>query len=101
MKYLAQLGAALLAVALILTWRQYTWPALLTLIAAGGFDLYLEMDNKQTISQWIHSLWGKKVDVGIMIGILIYTWGVFGPEGFVPVLIGCIAGHLFWQEKQE
>ena len=34
----------------------------------------------------------------MMIGLLIYTWAVFGPAGFVPVLIGVIMGHIFWNE---
>jgi hypothetical protein len=96
--YLPKIGAGLLAIALILVWMSHMYISLGLLICVGFIDLYLVFKKHDTISQWIHGLFPKAIDVIIVIGLLIYTWAVFGPVGFVPVLIGVIIGHLFWQE---
>ena len=104
MKDLAKVGAGLFIVALVLTYLQLTTYALICLLIIGIIDIFLERKRKdgyQTISQWIHSLFPKKVDVGILIGLLVFTWWVFGPAGFLPVCIGAICGHFFWQENQD
>ena len=98
MKYLAQIGAGLIAFAMILTWMSLTWVAIGVLVFVGIMDLYLEFTNKDTITQWIHKLFPKQIDIGIAIGLLIFTWVVWGPVGFLPVLMGFISGHLFWNE---
>jgi len=98
MKYLAEIGAGMLVAAMVLTWMSLTWVALGVLILVGIMDLYLEITDKETISQWIHRLFPKQIDVGIAIGLLVFTWAVWGPVGFVPVLMGVVIGHLFWQE---
>ena len=98
-KYILQIiGAIAIIVALVLTWQAQAAYALYTLIGVGVLDLYLHFAKKDTISQWIHHLFPRQIDVGIAITILLYTWHVFGPIGFLPVLIGVIMGHLFWQE---
>jgi len=98
-KILQKIGAGLLIAALVLAWQSLTWFALGALILVGLVDLFLVFENKTTISQWIHQLFGKKTDIGIMIGLLVYTWHIFGgPASFVIMLIGVIMGHLFWNE---
>ena len=103
-KYLPQIGAAFIAAAFVLTYMKETNYALLTLLIAGIIDLFLEIKFKDlpTISQWIHTLFPKAVDVGIVIGLLAITWWLFGGAvGFLPVCLGVIIGHLFWQENQS
>jgi len=92
----AKIGALLLIAALVLTWLGLTWWALGVLIATGFVDLYLVLKKKDTISNWIHDLFPRAIDAIIMVGLLIFTWFVFGPTGFVPVLIGVIIGHILW-----
>jgi hypothetical protein len=103
MKWLAQVGAGIIAAALVLTYMEQVKYALICLLVAGIIDLVLELKYKDdpTISQWIHTLFPKKIDVGIVIGLLAASWWVFGPVGFLPVCIGVIIGHLFWQENQD
>ena len=98
MKYLAQIGAALIVAAMVLTWMSLTWVAIGVLVLVGILDLYLEVTDKETISQWIHELFPKQIDWAIAIGLLVFTWAIWGPAGFLPILMGVIAGHLFWQE---
>lgn len=91
-------GAGLLLAALILTWLELTWFALAALVLVGVIDVYLLIIKADTISNWVHRQFPKAWDMVIMIGLLVYTWAVFGPSGFVPVLIGVIMGHLFWND---
>jgi len=99
LEYLSKIGAGLLIVALILTYLAETGYALGVLLIIALLDLYLEATDKPTISHWIHLLFKKKIDFIIMIGILGFTWWVISPVGFLPVCIGCIVGHLFWQSR--
>ena len=103
MKWLAQVGAGIILVAFVLTYLEQALFALLCLLAVGIIDLVLEIKFKDspTISQWIHSLFPKPVDVVIVIGILVFSWFAFSPVGFLPVCLGVIVGHLFWQERQD
>ena len=114
MKYWLQIvGAVLIALSLIFMWQgvtkethegvvtltanQHAWTSLVMLVGVGAIDIFLVIKKKKTISQWIHALFTKKVDIIIMVGILIYTWSLLGPIGFLPVMLGTIFGHLFWQ----
>ena len=98
MKYLAQIGAGLIALAMVLTLMSLTWVALAVFVVVGIVDIYLEVTDKETISQWIHRLFPKQIDIGIAIALLILTWWIWGPAGFLPVLMGVIVGHLFWNK---
>ena len=95
--YLAPLGALILIIAFILTYFGFWWASLSTFIAVGVIDLFLYFGKRDTISQWIHALFPKWIDVVIMIGLLIFTWVVLGPPAFLTVLMGCTMGHLFWK----
>jgi hypothetical protein len=98
MKALAIFGAGLLALALALTWLEMTWLALGVLVLVLVVDIVLVAMKADTISRWIHRQFPKAWDMVVMILLLVYTWFVFGATGFVPVLIGVIMGHLFWNE---
>lgn len=75
------------------------WLILVALIMIGLFDLYLYFTGQRTFSQRIHRLLPKWADILIMIGLLVLTWWLLGGEKmFVPVMVGIIIGHLFWQE---
>jgi len=93
---LRKIGAGLIVLALFLVWGSSYWPALSTLIAIGVIDLVLVFKKEDTISNWIHRILPKKIDTFIMIGILTYTWYLWGQEGFLPVMMGVVVGHLFW-----
>jgi len=95
-RFVAITGAALLLIALVLTWLELTWFALAALVLVGVIDIYLVIIKADTISQWVHRQFPKVWDVVVVIGLLVFTWAVFGPTGFLPVLIGVIIGHLFW-----
>jgi len=102
-KYLPQIGAGLIGLSLVAMLMLNAWVALLLLLAAGVIDIILDRkDDMQTISQWIHGLFPKKIDVMIMIGLLIIAWWLGGGIViFLPFCLGAVAGHLFWQENQE
>lgn len=75
------------------------WIILILLITTGIYDLYLYFTKRRTISQHIHRMFPKWLDIVIVCGILGCTWWLGGGERtFVPVLCGVILGHLFWQE---
>lgn len=62
----------------------------------GIFDLWLVYKDKTTISQRIHEKFNRWIDALIMVSLLATTWWIWGPGGFVPVMLGVIIGHLFW-----
>jgi hypothetical protein len=102
MKYLAEIGAGLIAVSFVLMGMGKHEYALGSLVVVGILDLILSYKDRETITQWIHSLFLRQIDVGIMIGLLVLTWWLMGGgEGttFLPILMGCIIGHLFWNEN--
>jgi hypothetical protein len=98
-------GACLIVLAIVLMWvsklksggkTPYLYAAVCVLVAVGVIDLVLIDSQQPTISefirQWLPGLWG----VLAMIVVVAQTWSIFGLRGLVPVLIGCILGHLFW-----
>ena len=91
-------GVVLLLLAMFLTWMAWTWTAFAVLIAVAVIDIFLVVKKEDTISQWIHKLFPRGVDAGIMVVIGMYTWYIWGFAGFLPVLMGIIIGHLFWNE---
>jgi len=75
------------------------WIMLTVLICIGLFDLYLYFTKQKTISQRVHQLFPKWMDIVIMCLLLGCIWWLFGGiKTFVLVMIGVIIGHLFWQE---
>ena len=100
MRALAIIGAGLLLSALVLTWlKMNAWLVLGVLVLVLIVDIFLVIMKADTISQWIHRQFPKVWDMVILIGLLVCTW-IFsgGPAGVVPVLIGVIMGHIFWNE---
>ena len=73
-----------------------SWLVLGILIAVGIYDLYLYFNSKRTLSQVVHAWFPKWIDALIMCGLLAATWAVWGIDGFLPVMLGVIVGHLFW-----
>lgn len=91
-------GVALVAAA-VLSGFNLVWPAIIALVIVGLLDIALAIKKgEKTLSQWFHKQFHKAIDVTIMIGLLIFTWFVFGPAGFLPIMLGVIMGHLFWYE---
>jgi len=98
-KYLAQVGAGLFILVLILAWQKLVWVPLGLLITIGVIDLVLHFKKEETISQWIHKLFPKWLDIVIMVVLLVYTWWVWGgPAAFVPAMTWAVVGHFFWSE---
>ena len=87
-----------LGAALILTWCQLTWIALASLLIVGILDIILVVADSKTASNIIHRWFPKWLDFIIMVGIAVFTWLVWGPAGFLPVVMGIIVGHLFWHD---
>lgn len=74
------------------------WIILFLLIAVGVYDLYLYFTDRATLSQRVHALFPRNIDLGIMVALLIGTWALGGPAFFVPVMLGVIVCHLFGSE---
>jgi len=97
-----RLGICLLVAGLIMVFltafETTTVPgvALGLFIALGAVDIALVVAREKTISQKIHAYFPQKWDYAILAGGLILTWVVWGLVGFLPVLMGIILGHLFW-----
>ncbi len=91
-------GVSLIAAA-VLAGFNLVWPAIIALVACGIVDIVLAAkQGEKTLSQWLHKQFHKAIDVSIMIGLLVFTWFVFGPAGFLPIMLGVIMGHLFWND---
>ena len=91
-------GIALIGLAFIFTYCQWSWIALGTFIAVGIVDIVLAVQKQKTISQGIHKWFPQWGDTIVMVALLAFTWIVWGVTGFLPVIMGVIIGHLFWHE---
>jgi len=69
---------------------------IILLMLLGIYDLYLLFKGRPTVSTIIHRKFNKWVDGFILVGLLVITWWLFGPNGFAPVMVGTIIGHWFW-----
>lgn len=100
------IGACLIALAVVLMWvsmikrkdkrKVYLCACVAVLIIVGIIDLVLIDRQEQTISTFIRGILPGWLGVLVMIAVVLHTWSIFGVKGLVPVLIGCILGHLFW-----
>ncbi len=94
-----KIGAAIIAIAMLFVWYHVHWlPVLLLLIGVGVLDIILVIMKVKTISQWIHKLFPQWIDMIIMVVLLIVTWVLMSPTYFMPLLIGVILGHFFWND---
>lgn len=78
------------------------WTITGILLIIGLFDLWRITNNKDTLSQKIHSWFTGKlrwVDYMILVVILALIWIIFGQFTFNRIMIGTIIGHLFWNEE--
>lgn len=99
-------GACLIGLAILLMWASmrkkkdkrtgYWYACVAVLIIVGVIDLVLLDNDAETISAFIRGKLPGFVGVLVMIAVVLHTWSIFGVKGLVPVLIGCILGHLFW-----
>lgn len=96
---LRKTGAGLIVMAFVLTALDFGVSALLTLLAIGIIDLILVAKKEDTISNFIHKAIPKKIDNLVLVGLLIFTWWMWGPEAFLPVFLGVLIGHLFWNSS--
>lgn len=98
-KYMTQIAAGILGVSLLAMLFGNILLGLILLLAAGVIDVILDRkEDQETISQWIHKLFPKKIDVVILIILLVAAWFIAGPSMFLPFCLGAAVGHLFWQE---
>jgi len=70
---------------------------LIILMLVGVYDLYLYFSGQLTISQHIHKMFPKAIDLVILCVILGVVWYGLGLSTFVVMTIGSILGHLFFQ----
>jgi len=89
------MGVLVMLVAFVLAAFYLYWSAVITFLIVGLLDVVLVLSKQKTISQWVHKQFGKWIDFLIAIGLLTFVWLVYGIEGFLPVLMGVIVGHLF------
>lgn len=96
---LRKTGAGLIVTAFALTALGFGVAALLTLLVAGIIDILLVTKKQATISNWVHKVIPKRIDNVILVGLVVFTWWMWGPETFLPVMLGVITGHLFWNSS--
>jgi len=97
-----KIGALALVVAFVLCILKETGFALALLIGIALFDLWLEVTDQQTISQWIHDKFPPKTDRLIMIGFATAAFFVFGGwQGLLVAILYTVVGHLFWYGENK
>ncbi|GAH59698.1 unnamed protein product [marine sediment metagenome] len=95
MKTLTRIGAGLLIAALLLIWMGAGIAAYILLGVTLVFDLCIVLHDKATISEWIHELFRRKVDLIILAGIFAITLLLCGADKFLFAVLGGVAMHLF------
>lgn len=75
----------------------FAWIMIAIMAAIGAYDLYLVWEGKPTLSQMYRKLFPQKIDYFILVVFLVLVWAIFSEQAFAPVMIGVIAGHLFWR----
>lgn len=74
------------------------WILVALLVAVGGYDLYLVVKKRKTMSQKYHALLPQWADYIVLGVTMVLAWALFGELVFSIYMIGVIAGHLFWHE---
>lgn len=102
-KYIWQwLGLLLIIGAYIFGLGPHFWISFILLGGAGLIDAGLLIKDKLTISHKIQRQFRWQRDLGILVGILVFTafwfWGkdVKGEQVFLFSLLFAICGHFFW-----
>ena len=100
-KTLVKLGVGFLAIALLMLWLKLYLLSYLALAACLVADVYLMKERYETISNWVHDLFDKKIDLAILTGVYILIFFAGGGptmEGlrvFLFVIIGSLNMHIF------
>jgi hypothetical protein len=74
-----------------------TW--LMCLLPVGIIELILMFKHNATITEYVRSLVGKKIDTVLMIGSIVLTWWLAGELAAGFFFIGFLVAH--FGEKQE
>jgi len=95
MKTLIRTGAGLLIVTLLMIWAGRLTEAYIL----GGIvlllDIWIAIHEWNTVSEWVHDLFGRKTDLIVLAGIFAATFLFVGAERFLYVLLGGVIMHLF------
>jgi len=70
------------------------WIEIIIWAAIGMWDLWLTFKGHDSISQQVEKDMPRWADVAIVIGLLVFTWWLFGPAGFVVALRWTMVGHI-------
>lgn len=92
---LIRIGAGLLTLALLMIWAGRLTEAYIL----GGIvlllDIWIVIHEWNTVSEWVHDLFGRKTDLIILASVFVATFLFVGVERFLYVLLGGVAMHLF------
>jgi len=70
------------------------------LILVLGFDLWLELTGRTTISEYYQRLLPTRLDLVVLVGVVIGIY--FAPIHIaLKVVLSAIAGHLFWPNMER
>jgi hypothetical protein len=72
---------------------------LLLIFIVAAVDVWLVITHRKTISQWYQARFVTTVDIVIMVTLLCIVCLL--PIRFeLKVLLGAVAGHVFWPNKE-
>ena len=84
------------------------WIQLVILIGIGGYDIYLAVKDKPTLTHLWQALWPQKVDVIIFMaisGAILYYLATckaeYALQGMVLYIYGAVNAHLNWISKER
>ena len=89
-------GAILLLVTFATALAGFVWIPWVLLCTVGLIDLYLIYIRKETtITKWVRSLWGRRIDNIVMLSLIGLIWWLKGEGIALWFLLGLLNNHLF------
>ena len=76
------------------------WILLSILVIVGGFDLWLVIMKRPTISHRYQAIFPTWIDLIILIGLVILICKL-SISSTIKILYGVIAGHIAWPNKER
>ena len=64
-------------------------------------DLFLELTHRRTISEWYQALFPTWVDICNLTAFVIAIGYFLDVNCWIKLLLGTLAGHLFWPNKER
>jgi hypothetical protein len=74
--------------------------ALFLILVVGGYDVWLIMAGKETISCRVQRYFPTGVDIAILVALVIAIYNIPILCAY-KVLLGVVGGHVFWPNRER